>query len=109
MKHWILVGQTPVEVDLMEWGRWFETHAHDRFVDLTAVGGYSVSTVFLGIDNALGPMALFDHPDHVPELFETMIFGHGDHVGFTRRWRSYLEARHGHKQVVLALAAGRAP
>lgn len=69
MTHYILVGQTPVPCDLMEWAQWMETEdrhvARTRILDLV-----EVSTVFLGLDHSFysGP----------PVLFESMAFWLGE-------------------------------
>lgn len=60
-------GRTPVHADMDEWARWYETA--DRLVRKDTIGGVLVSTVFLGMNHALG--------SGPPLLFETMIFGGG--------------------------------
>ena len=72
-------------------------------VELTHVGGLTVSTVWLGLDHAFngGP----------PVIFETMVFdawgedGHvGDEVdGHTRRYSTEAQARTGHNATVILL------
>lgn len=65
IRCYILQGQLAVPVATVEeWGRWFQTH--DRHVAVEAIGGYRISTVFLGIDHSFGR--------GLPILFETMIF-----------------------------------
>lgn len=55
--HYILLpDRTIVEVEMMEWARWFETA--DRHIGLTDTEFHSISTIFLGLP---------------PILFETMV------------------------------------
>ena len=62
-----LEGHNPVACqDTQEWAEWFETA--DRAVAQDMVGDFKISTIFLGIDHALG---------ETPLLFETMIFQNG--------------------------------
>lgn len=58
------------EPDLLAWGRWLETA--NRIVKQEDVGGYYVSTVFLGLDHSFGGSA-------APLLFESMAFRQGSH------------------------------
>ena len=91
MRHYILVGQSPVvEPDLMTWMEWYE-HA-DRIVAQTEVPGGVVSTVFLGLDHNFsrtGP----------PLLFETMAFIDGE-AGNCRRTATWLDAEAMHAATV---------
>ena len=91
MRHYILVGQSPVEEpDVLTWGEWFE-HA-DRIVARTHVPGGVVSTVFLGLDHnfsRVGP----------PLLFETMTFLDGESAD-CRRTATWLEAEAMHTATV---------
>lgn len=109
IKHWILVGQTPIEVDLIEWANWFEHN--DRTVARSRVSAhgrsYDVSTVFLGLDHSfsLGQAEL-------PELFETMVFTDDEDDPWTDyqcRWRSYLEAKRGHLVIEIQVGSNRKP
>jgi hypothetical protein len=86
-------GSPVPEPDLLTWARWFETA--DRAVARTAVGPYTVSTVFLGIDHAFGAGP--------PLLWETMVFGPDDGGRDERRWHSRTEALAGHEAAVAAL------
>jgi len=52
--------------DARRWGRWMATA--DRRVDRTTIEGFTVSTVFLGMDHSFGEQLL-------PVLYETMVFG----------------------------------
>ena len=97
MRHWILVGQTPIEVSLREWAEWFDKHDREWIIEQTTVTArdqkYNVSTVFLGIESTL-------EENGVPELFETMVFTDDEAwANYEERWRSYLEAKRGHRWV----------
>ena len=93
IKHYILVGQTPVPCeDTLAWVQWF--HTHDRRVRVTQVGPYEVSTVFLGLDHrhsGEGP----------PLLFETVAFGCDDLR--CEHCSTWLEAETQHERVVEGL------
>ena len=100
--HWILDADgNPVQAELMEWARWFETNsrtvARDHVTDAVRV-----STVFLGLDHRFG-----DKGD--PVLWETMIFGFpGGHKldGYQDRYSSKQAALDGHaRALVLAREA----
>lgn len=66
MQKYILQGRTPVhEPDVAKWSAWFETA--DRVVFRTEVYDSYISTVFIGLNRA--------HPNEVPQLFETLVFG----------------------------------
>lgn len=87
---YILKDRVPVECDIYEWGRWFETA--ERIVDKTFVTeSVMVSTVFLGVDHRFG--------DGPPLLFETMIFG-GERDGDTWRCSTWAEAEAFHREAV---------
>lgn len=89
-RYYILVGRTPVAVDLMTWGKWFEKN--DRRVDATRINSKcSVSTVFLGLDH--------NHRGGEPILFETMIFG-GPLDGEQWRYHTWEQAERGHAEAV---------
>jgi hypothetical protein len=64
--HYILVGREIRKVDLMTWAKWLEEHRAEKIVKQEDVGGFWVSTVFLGLDHNWG--------DGPPILFETMVF-----------------------------------
>lgn len=78
-----------------------------RRVAIDLVGGYHVSTVFLGIDHNF-------YGDGPPLLFETMVFG-GENPSdchldlFCDRYSTAAAARLGHAAVVEALRAGKTP
>lgn len=70
-RHYILDEKgNPVATDLMTWATWFERSCKDfklkRRVDLTIIGPYKISTVFLGLDHNFGKGP--------PVLWETMVF-----------------------------------
>lgn len=100
MKHYILENGKPKVANFMAWARWWED-GENRRVDLTQVGSFRVSTVFLGIDSAI------DHGRGVPPvplLFETMVFSDvegcdGDDLGC---WRTPTlgEAKRKHYEIV---------
>jgi hypothetical protein len=89
--HYILNGRELVPATLMGWATWFETA--NRHIGDTRVKGARVSTVFLGIDHAMGGP---------PQLFETMIFrGHRD--VFQDRYATWDQAHTIHKIIVRSL------
>jgi hypothetical protein len=91
MKHYTLDGKTPlVATEFAEWALWFETA--NRRVAFTQAKSASVSTVFLGTDQAL-------LPGDPPILFETKVFG-GVSDGEVRRYATWDEAERGHRAVV---------
>jgi len=95
MAHYILDGKTPVEVDLITWGRQFEEA--DRTVKKTEIDeDVTVSTVFLGLDRQFG--------NGPPLIFETMVFG-GEFDEQQRRYSTWDEAIEGHNQVVRKIRA----
>jgi hypothetical protein len=77
--RYILDGHTPVPCpDVLVWGAWYEDSMRDtrRRVAYTILDDgddpLRVSTAFLGIDHNFTRMFT---DDHVPILFETMVFG----------------------------------
>jgi len=89
---YILDGHTPKPADLMTWARWFETARDERIVAKTAVGGMSVSTVFLGLDHSFG--------SGPPMLFETMIFGGPLDREYQERCSTWEQAEEMHERAV---------
>lgn len=87
-------GNPVEETDLMKWGEWFETAGQKRVVIKTKVGGYEVSTVFLGIDYS------FEVEPHTPILYETMFFGKGERTEETYRYATKEEAIEHHSKLV---------
>ena len=97
MRFYKLDGQQAILCDdLMEWALWLESA--DRRVSLDEFDGFTVSTVFLGLDHNH-----FGTGD--PLLFETMVFCDDPEVdeprgGGVRRYFTWAEAQDGHQQVV---------
>lgn len=77
---------------VQEFSRWLEQSDKERLIDLTYVGRFIVSTVFLGIDHNF--MNTRD-----PVLFETMVFDR-DEGGDIARCCTYEEAQQQHKDMV---------
>lgn len=59
-------GDPVIEPDLLKWARWFETATRTLKRD-ELPSGYTVSTVFLGLDHNF-------NPNGEPLLWETMVF-----------------------------------
>ena len=93
-------GEPEPVADTLAWAEWMEQG--ERVVLQTQVGPHCrVSTVFLGIDYFGGALA--------PILWETMVFGGALNYA-QRRYRSKLEALHGHlAMLALAELAAHAP
>lgn len=93
-----LDGKTPVECnDVVQWALEHHkgkdpAHGEPWRVGLDTVGGYKISTVFLGIDHA------FD--GGTPILFETMMFGPDGNVEGMGRSATYEIAEARHREVV---------
>ena len=64
--YYILKGHEVEKVDLVTWAKWLEENHSAKIVKQEDVGGYFVSTVFLGLDHRFG--------DGPPVLFETLVF-----------------------------------
>lgn len=95
--YYILVGQTPVPCELMEWAEWFERGPEERRVKVTTVmGSVLVSTVFLGIDHSFGGRR--------PLLFETMAFWNGKAGYEQERCSTWQEAEAQHEAMVREVA-----
>ena len=78
---------------------WANGYAKDKRVALTEVGGYHVSTVFLGLDHS------FDNGP--PLLFETMVFLGGGGSGLAcDRYSTWAEAEAGHAAMVQKVMDG---
>lgn len=109
MKYWVLSGHTPViATDRNEWAKMFDHGS--RILKQEHVGTTWVSTVFLGMDHSFSAMS--GHRDHVPDLFETMVFPKEDHevwADYQERSRSWDEAMKIHRRVVRRLKAGKDP
>lgn len=87
MKHYILKGREIIEVDTLEWARWFEENREARVLGKTKIDDErTVSTVFLGLEG---------------EIFETMVLG-SEHE-LMRRCDSWDEAVIQHRVYVNVL------
>jgi hypothetical protein len=69
--YYRLLSRLPVPCTIHEWSEWLVSS--ERHVAETQVGPLWISTVFLGLDHSLSLNSRDD--DHMPILFETMIFG----------------------------------
>ena len=81
---------------LQAWATWRKQGI--RHIGYTTIGSVRISTVFLGIDHAVG--------GGPPLLFETMIFG-GELDEEQIRYATAVEARAGHEQMVRRVTALR--
>jgi len=95
--HYILDGHKAIPVDFMTWARWFE-NIKDRHVADEKVGDVRVSTVFLGLDHALGA-------NEPPMIFETMVFG-GELDMEMERYSTWEQAEIGHRNMVERVKTG---
>jgi hypothetical protein len=92
--YYKLIGKEVVKASSqIEWAKW---HAESVSIisrtNICNIGNVAeVSTVFLGLDHALGGSR--------PILFETMVFG-GDLNGEMERYSTYDEAFEGHERMV---------
>jgi hypothetical protein len=104
--HYILVGRTPIAVDLLTWADWFEKR-ENRSLWYTVIDEdlrVSVSTIFLGLDHS------FSQGKEEPVLFETMSFVPAEKILLGRLWDresdeerrycTYAQAEAGHAEVV---------
>lgn len=91
-RHYILVGRTPVAVDLMTWAVAMNDRGN-RIASTQLTRKCWVSTIFLGLDH--------NFSGGEPILFETMIFG-GPLDGEQWRYHTYDEAKRGHVEAVAA-------
>lgn len=90
--------------DSLEFARWFED-VERRRIARDRIGGFEVSTIFLGIDHRFEGLA-----DGEPVLWETMVFADvgvalPDDVPDTVRYTSEPMARLGHDGIVGRLLA----
>jgi hypothetical protein len=94
--HFILDAEhRPVPATLLEHAWWKDTHPKERIVGQKNVGGFSISTVFLGRDLAVTPP---------PELFETMVFNPAGEEVCCERWATWEEAAEQHRTIVAQVA-----
>lgn len=89
--YYILVGKTPMAVDMMTWAEWYNNRDNSRVAETEVTSKCYVSTVFLGLDHSFGPGD--------PVLFETMVFG-GPMDQDQWRYRTWADAERGHAEVV---------
>jgi hypothetical protein len=90
--HYILVGRTPIAVDLLTWADWFEKPDNRKIAKTEINDRCHVSTIFLGLDHNFS-----DRGD--PVLFETLVFG-GPLDGEMLRCCTYTEAERLHAETV---------
>jgi hypothetical protein len=86
----------PINVSIEDWAEWLRAGGREqKRVDLTKVGNYYVSTVFLGTDHNW-----FEQGE--PILFETMIYhcSNGEFEDDQWRYCTWDEAVKGHNQIV---------
>jgi len=76
---------------IKEWGEWFETA--DRIVGRDRLFGTTVSTVFVGLDQA------YPRNEESPTCFETMVWG-PDGSENVYRCKTWTEAIEQHKKAV---------
>jgi hypothetical protein len=86
----------PRPVPFLEYILWKEGHRPEMIVAQESIGGYSISTVFLGTDADLG---LWEDEPCRPVLFETMVFLVGDEFS-KKRCCTWEEAEGQHAQIV---------
>lgn len=87
-------NNNPTPCSLMEWGELFETEEgrKKKQIDFTEIDGYTISTVFLGIDHG------FDLTKK-PILFETMIFYRNESI-YETQCATYDEAKKMHQDAI---------
>lgn len=90
-------GEPVAEPDLMLWADWMQDHP--RHVAQDQIGDARVSTVFLGLNHAVGNVE--------PLLFETMIFG-GEHDQYQARYSRRADAIVGHA-IAVAMVRSEPP
>lgn len=95
--YYILTKDNQIEKieDVLEWARKFDRA--NRIINLTTVGPFRISTVFLGMDYNFSGQGR-------PVLFETMIFSEledqKEFKYYQERYCSIEEARQGHREAV---------
>ena len=96
-RYYTLNGHTPVPCyDVQAWGRWFEQA--DRWVGSTAVRGFRVSTIFLGLDHSFSG-------EGDPILFQTTVSSEEREVA-EWRYSTWEQAARGHRTIVNGLFQG---
>ena len=108
--YYALIERKVVPIhDLMQWARWFETAKRSDLTRISRdeVGGFLVSTIFLGLDHGFVP---WDGP--APILFETMVFtttkldatdSSSGHCEMMDRYCTIEQAEAGHAAIVASL------
>lgn len=92
-EYYILLGRTPIAVDMYTWARSYENFEKNKRIAYTDINDKcNVSTVFLGMDHNYRRTG-------DPILFETMIFG-GPLNEETWRYTTYDDAERGHAEAV---------
>lgn len=91
-----LVGHVAVPVSMEEWVAWSmrQVKEHGGITSIVRqdhVGDVLVSTVFLGLNHAIG--------GELPQVFETMIFG-GEHHDYQQRYATWGEADLEHRRAL---------
>ena len=81
--YYLLENEEVRPCTLEEWGKMMESD--QRVIEKTEVGGFEVSTVFLGLEHGAR--------DGKPLVFETMIFGIAEE--YQERYTSLAEAKEG--------------
>lgn len=109
MGYYILGGEdghTPIHVDdTLEWAKWFEESNGKRIVKQENIGGFFISTVFLGLDHSHRRLL---YPNARPEIFETMTFTGPDCKEdlACERCSTWAEAEAQHKRMADAIRRG---
>ena len=85
MLHWTWLIEFHPEYKIVR-------HTHDSTPDL-------ISTVWLGLDHSFGYL----YGEHVPLIFETMIFG-GEHDQYQERYSTEEQALDGHARAELMVS-----
>jgi hypothetical protein len=100
---YILIGQTPVPCELLEWARWCETPSNGRVAETYLPWGVRVSTMFMGTDMGMS----FLQADLPPILFESMAFWHGQGEE-QERCSTWLQAEAMHQAMIREVSRPRA-
>jgi hypothetical protein len=93
-KYYVLKGKTPVPVTLYEWSRWISDNQYTRHVAYTQLGGFTISTVFLGMDHKMQ----LEPPGSPPVGAD--LYGSEMHM---ERYSTWDEAAAGHERAVRSL------
>lgn len=94
---YILIGKKVYKTDdIVMWSRAMENI--NKIIDKTVINNMTISTVFLGVNHAIGST--------IPILFETMVFG-GEYDGLMERYSTWDEAMSGHKLICDNLSSNK--